>query len=108
MGIRDIRNEIQAMGDESQPKTAIDFEEFVRIYVNHRPVLGVSQEKILEAFRALGCEPRSGMIARDTLVEALLTRGENFNENELSAALEQLIGASSLLEDPAKKNISAS
>lgn len=106
--IRDIRNEIQAMGDDSAPKTAIDFEEFVRLYVNHRPVLGVSQDKVLEAFRALGCEPRSGIISRDTLVEALLTRGESFSEEELGAALEQLIGASSLLEDHGNKNISAS
>lgn len=107
--IRDIRQEIQAMGDDSQPKTAIDFEEFVRLYVNHRPVLGVSQDKILEAFRALGCEPTSGMIARDTLVEALLTRGEHFDEEELGAALEQLIGSSSLFDGgSSKNNISAS
>jgi len=105
--ITDIRNEIQAMGDESAPKTAIDFEEFVRLYVNHRPVLGVSQDKILEAFRNLGCEPTSGIISRDVIVEALLTRGEHFDEDELGAALEQLIGSSSLLDDPSKKNISA-
>merc|ERR1719421_1306297 len=105
--IRDIQNEITAMGDDTNPKTAIDFEEFVRLYVNHRPVIGVSQDKILEAFRALGCEPTSGIIARDVLVEALLTRGEPFSEEELGAALEQLIGAGSLLDDPSKKNMSA-
>lgn len=105
--IRDIANEIQAMGDDSAPKSAISFEEFVRLYVNHRPVLGVSQDKILDAFRAIGCEPTSGIIARDTLVEALVTRGEQFSEEELGFALEQLIGSQSLLDDPSKKNISA-
>lgn len=99
---------VWSAGDDSQPKTAIDFEEFVRLYVNHRPVLGISQDKILDAFRSLGCEPTSGIMSRDTLVEALLTRGEKFSEEELGTALEQLIGAHSLLDDVSNKNISAS
>jgi len=105
--IRDILNEIQAMGFEGSPKVAINFEEFVKLYINHRPVLGVSQNKILAAFCSLGCEPSSGMIARESLLEALITRGEKFTEEELKLALHHLTGSSGLLDDPSKKNISA-
>jgi len=105
--IQDILNEIQAMGDDSGAKTAIDFDEFTRLYVNHRPVLGVSHDKILDAFKSLGCEPTSGMLARQTLVDALLNRGEKFTEDELAGALEQLIGAPSITNDPSERNISA-
>jgi len=105
--IRDILNEIQAMGDESSPKTAINFEEFVKLYVNHRPVIGISQDKILDAFRSLGCEPTSGMIARETLLEALINYGERFEEDDLRAALHELTGSCALIDDPSKKNVSA-
>merc|ERR1719333_591495 len=105
--IQDILHEIQAMGDESGAKTAIDFDEFTRLYVNHRPVLGVSHDKILDAFKTLGCEPTSGMLDRKTLVNALLTRGEHFDEEELAKAFGQLIGAPSIIDNEDKQPISA-
>eukprot|EP00656_Telonema_subtile_P052963 TRINITY_DN7525_c0_g1_i1.p1 TRINITY_DN7525_c0_g1~~TRINITY_DN7525_c0_g1_i1.p1 ORF type:complete len:888 (-),score=271.02 TRINITY_DN7525_c0_g1_i1:169-2832(-) len=105
--IQDILNEIQAMGDEDNPKTAINFEEFVKLYVNTRPVIGIGKEKILDAFRALGAEAGSGVISRQLLTDMLTQFGENFDEAELGSVLEELVGMSSLLEDPAEKNISA-
>jgi len=105
--IEDILNEIRAMGDSENPKTSINFEEFVKLYVNIRPVIGIGKEKILDAFRALGAEPSSGIISRQLLTEALTQLGEQFDEEELGQVLEELIGATSLLDDPTQKNISA-
>ena len=120
--IEDILNEIQAMGDSANPKTSINFEEFIKLYVNIRPVIGIGKEKILNAFRALGAEPSSGIISRQLLTEALTqygttvlagvvshicASGEGFSEEELGQVLEELIGAASLLDDPTQKNISA-
>jgi len=105
--IEDILNEIQAMGDSANPKTSINFEEFIKLYVNIRPVIGIGKEKILNAFRALGAEPSSGIISRQLLTEALTQYGEGFSEEELGQVLEELIGAASLLDDPTQKNISA-
>eukprot|EP00658_Telonema_sp_P-2_P024663 TRINITY_DN19918_c0_g1_i1.p1 TRINITY_DN19918_c0_g1~~TRINITY_DN19918_c0_g1_i1.p1 ORF type:complete len:380 (+),score=120.31 TRINITY_DN19918_c0_g1_i1:150-1289(+) len=105
--IEDILNEIQAMGDAANPKTSINFEEFVKLYVNIRPVIGIAKEKIMEAFRALGAEPSSGIISRQLLTETLTQFGEGFGEEELAEVLEGLIGSSSLMQDPSQKNISA-
>lgn len=105
--IDDILNEIQAMGDAANPKTAINFEEFVKLYVNTRPVIGIGKDKIMGAFRALGAEPSSGIISRQLLTEMLTQYGEQFSEEELASVLEELVGMSSLLEDPSQKNISA-
>lgn len=105
--IRDILNEIQAMGDEANPKSSINFEEFVKLYVNIRPVIGIGKDKILNAFRALGAEPSSGIISRQLLTDTLLEYGENFDEEELGVVLDELIGTMSLLDDPSQKNISA-
>merc|ERR1712216_615222 len=97
----------QAMGDSANPKTSINFEEFVKLYVNTRPVIGIGKEKILDAFRLVGAEPSSGIISRQLLTDALTEYGEAFSEEELSEVLEELIGTSSLTEDPTQKNISA-
>jgi len=105
--IEDILNEIQAMGDEDNPKTAINFEEFVKLYVNVRPVIGIGKEKIHDAFKVLGAEPSSGIISRQVLTEALMHFGEQFDPEELAQVLDELIGQESLLDDPNEKNISA-
>lgn len=44
----------------------ITFEEFVRLYVNHRPVFGLSDEQTKEAFRAF-VEERLASVENPTL-----------------------------------------
>jgi len=70
-------------------------------------VIGIGKEKILDAFRALGAEPSSGIISRQLLTDALMQFGEEFSQEELEHVLEELIGKVSLVDDPTEKNISA-
>ena len=38
----------------------IDFEAFIRLYVNHRPVFGINKKNIENAFQAIGADLVSG------------------------------------------------
>lgn len=58
--------------------TDIDLEEFIKLYVNHRPAFGISKEELQGAFDILSSpyatdgEPT---INRDELLEVLQARG---------------------------------
>ena len=42
---------------ERQLTEVINFEDFIKLYVNHRPVFGIGKEHIQTAFGGLGAEP---------------------------------------------------
>lgn len=48
----------------------LTFDEFVRLYVNHRPVFGISKEQIQEAFETIGVD-MDGKMPREALLRAL-------------------------------------
>eukprot|EP00760_Papus_ankaliazontas_P016936 PhM_4_TR16952/c0_g1_i1/m.27931 len=70
----------------------IDFESFVRLYVNHRPVFGINKKNIEAAFMAIGADPMSGILDRDALFNLLRTRGEALHPMEITKCLQSLIG----------------
>lgn len=55
----------------------IDLEEFIKLYVNHRPVCGISKHDLYKAFEVLGVADKNGkpVIIREELLELLQARG---------------------------------
>ncbi|CAD2217341.1 hypothetical protein AGDE_04020 [Angomonas deanei] len=70
----------------------LDFSQFMRLYVNYRPVYGVTREHIERAFLAIGADPHSGVMERDAFFNVLSTRGEPLRTTEITAALGSLLG----------------
>lgn len=53
--IENMKNEVKYEGYEEtgEFKSAIDLEYFIKLFVNHRPVLGINNERIKEAFMSI-------------------------------------------------------
>eukprot|EP01064_Diplonema_japonicum_P027919 TRINITY_DN4168_c1_g1_i1.p1 TRINITY_DN4168_c1_g1~~TRINITY_DN4168_c1_g1_i1.p1 ORF type:complete len:927 (+),score=186.83 TRINITY_DN4168_c1_g1_i1:24-2783(+) len=81
----------------------IDFDTFVQLYVNHRPVFGINKKNIESAFAAIGADPISGVIDRDVLFGLLKTKSESLHQLEVESCLKSLLGddvvSVDLLED---------
>ncbi|KAF9408495.1 hypothetical protein HW555_011852 [Spodoptera exigua] len=62
------------------PVTEIDFEEFVKLYLNHRPVFGEDFKRLRLAFRTFANIGKDGFsIKRNDFIEILTTNGEYFS-----------------------------
>jgi len=85
----------QAAGRDSAD--TFTFDEFVVMYVNHRPIFGVSKEMIGEAFAALS-PSGSGELSREALLGLLSSHEEALGGEDLAKCLRMLVG----VEDPAK------
>merc|ERR1712060_615545 len=72
------------------------FGDFLRLYVNHRPVLGTSKEALAGAFKAIGGLDQSGSISRDELLRALQAHGESLSMNDLAQCLRALVGTTDI------------
>ena len=61
------------------------------MYVNHRPIFGVSKEQISDAISALAGTPK-GELSRDAIMRALSSHAEALSETELAQCLRLLVG----------------
>lgn len=69
----------------------VDFDTFVKLFVNHRPVMGTTVRDIKDAFVAIGAEPMSGIIFSESFFQALMSRGETMSEEDVNTALSVLL-----------------
>ena len=81
------------MGEEVKE---IDFETFLKLYVNHRPVHGIERSDIEHALDSLGAV--KGFIEVNKLFDHLKNIGETFTQEELDATLAMLIPEEEELE----------
>ena len=73
----------------------VDFDAFVKLYVNHRPVFGVGKEAIAAAFKAIGADG-IGQLPREALARALGSQGETLTTDDLAQCLRALTGVDDL------------
>lgn len=95
------------MAENGQPTTEVKLDEFIKLFVNHRPVYGIGQNNIEEAFAALCSydgDPKK--IRRDTLKKMLMEEGEAIKPDEMSLLLSRLTGKSEI-EDALLPEITA-
>ena len=97
----------QFLAENGQPTTEVKLDEFIKLFVNHRPVYGIGQNNIEEAFAALCSydgDPKK--IRRDTLKKMLMEEGEAIKPDEMSLLLSRLTGKSEI-EDALLPEITA-
>uniref|UniRef100_A0A8V5H9N6 Uncharacterized protein n=1 Tax=Melopsittacus undulatus TaxID=13146 RepID=A0A8V5H9N6_MELUD len=60
--IEEMLNEVKFSNyvDTGEQVTKINLEDFIKLYVNHRPAFGLSMNKIQQAFRVLGYDNENG------------------------------------------------
>jgi hypothetical protein len=63
---------------------------FFVVYVNHRPVFGITKTQIEKAFEVLQNFIKKEEISKKELENLLLNHGEKMNENELQKYFEKL------------------
>ena len=78
-------------GARREQADAITFDEFLVMYVNHRPIFGVSKEQIAAAFAAISVDG-SGSVSRDSLLRALASHDEALQGEDLAQCLRMLTG----------------
>ncbi|XP_009996744.1 PREDICTED: WD repeat-containing protein 66 [Chaetura pelagica] len=80
--------------DTGEQVTEINLEDFIKLYINHRPAFGLSMKQIQQAFRVLGYGNENGdkVIDRGDLLLLLQHRGECMTEDELVQCLTTLLG----------------
>lgn len=81
--IEDMTNEVKysKYAETGNYITKIDLEDFIKLYVNHRPAFGISSDEFAQAFRVLGDSDSDGqrVLQRHELLEFVRDRGASEN-----------------------------
>uniref|UniRef100_A0A674GFX7 Cilia- and flagella-associated protein 251 n=1 Tax=Taeniopygia guttata TaxID=59729 RepID=A0A674GFX7_TAEGU len=94
--IEDMINEVKfsKYAETGEEVTKINLDDFIKLYINHRPALGLSMKTIQQAFQVLGYDNKKGdkVIDRGDFLSLLQCRGEQMTEDELAECLTTLLG----------------
>ncbi|NWZ43661.1 CF251 protein, partial [Brachypodius atriceps] len=88
--------------DNGEEVTKINLGDFIKLYINHRPALGLSMKTIQRAFQVLGHDNKKGnkVIDREDFLSLLQCRGEQMTEDELAECLTTLLCRRHRKEEP--------
>ncbi|NXV06828.1 CF251 protein, partial [Cettia cetti] len=93
--IEEMINEVKfsKYEDTGEEVTEINLGDFIKLYINHRPALGLSMTTIQRAFQVLGYDNKKGdkVIDRGDFLSLLQCRGEQMTEDELAECLTTLL-----------------
>lgn len=93
--------------DQGDPTTTVNMETFIRLFVNHRPVYGIGNNDIEDAFKALAGDSGGIELTREDLINMLQSEGEAFGPEKLEQALVNLVGKSRPTEALPKEFVTA-
>lgn len=92
--IKDIVSEVHysRFVETGQPVNEINFEDFIKLYVNHRPVFGYNRDQIEDAFRKIAGKRRgTDKVQFRAFLKYLRENGENMDKKEIQRYLEILL-----------------
>ena len=92
--VQNMKDEVRfsVYSDRGDPTTSVEIDDFIRLFVNHRPVYGIGKDNIETAFAALAGDAGTLQLTRDELWTALRQEGEVFGVEELQDAFQYLVG----------------
>lgn len=82
-------------------------ETFIRLFVNHRPVYGIGNNDIEDAFKALAGDSGGIELTREDLMNMLTQEGEAFGTEEIEEAFANLVGKRRAIEALPKDFVTA-
>lgn len=87
--------------EKGEARETVKIEDFIKLFVNHRPVYGIGKNDIEQAFKDLAGEDSNGQISKgkyflfknlDELYTMLREEGEGMTQAELERCLNYLVG----------------
>lgn len=78
--------------DQGEARESVTMKDFIKLFVNHRPVYGIGKNDIEQSFKDLVGEDGGLQISRDDLINKLLQEGEFMSQDKLQYCFNYLVG----------------
>jgi len=96
--IHSLMVDLRAQLANSEHPDEVTLEQFLKVYINHKPVFDLQKDDIAKALVELGADARTGAISREDLIHALSNYGEKMTDGEISSVFGDLCGSESIDE----------
>ena len=106
--INDVQVELRYEAEQKgvEPPTQIDFDRFLSLFVNRRPLHQVQQSEIEKAFEIM-LDDEGVVITKKSLLEMLKESGEAMSDEELAEIAKQLGGPGASIKDLFPEDVTA-